>query len=118
VDVNIRLTQFINIYLLQINNNNLTHTTMKHPIKSIFEQIAEQVFKMTDINKAKQFITEFVESKGIKPEDKQTILTNVSGCKNIIKLQTYICNSLLKYEGMSVNTKPKEKSVDLATTTD
>ena len=91
---------------------------MKYQIKSIFEQIAEQVFKMTDVNKAKQFITEFVDGKGIKDEDKKVILSNVSECKNIIRLQTYICNSLLKYEGMSVNTKPKEKSVGLATTTD
>jgi len=29
---------------------------MKYQIKSIFEQIAEQVFKMSDVVKAKQFI--------------------------------------------------------------
>lgn len=86
---------------------------MKIQIKSIFEQIAEQVFKVTDINKAKQFINEFVESKNIKPEDKQLILKNVSECKTLIKLQTYICNSLLKYEGMSVGKPVKEKTEPL-----
>ena len=32
---------------------------MRVKIKSIFEQIAEQVFKMTDATKAKTFIVEF-----------------------------------------------------------
>jgi hypothetical protein len=75
----------------------------KVQIKSIFEQIAEKVFVMKDKDAAKQFIIEFVNSKDINEHDKKTIIANVEACKHMYKIQSYICNSLLKYEGMSLN---------------
>ena len=75
----------------------------KVQIKSIFEQIASEVFNMKDVNKAKQFVTDFVNDKKIKDEDKTIIINNVNNCKSISRIQTYICNSLLRYEGMSLN---------------
>lgn len=72
-------------------------------IKSVFEQIATQVFTMKDVNTAKTFISEFVNDKNINEIDKKLILNNIKDIKHMNKLQTYICNSLLKYEGMSVN---------------
>ena len=75
----------------------------KFQIKSMFEQIATQVFTMKDVNAAKTFINEFVNDKDINDIDKKVILNNIEDIKHINKLQTYICNSLLKYEGMSVN---------------
>jgi hypothetical protein len=72
-------------------------------IKSVFEQIAAEVFTMRDVNKAKTFINEFITSKGINGVDKQVIINNVSKCTNISAIQRYVCNSLLKYEGMSVS---------------
>ncbi len=75
----------------------------KVQIKSIFEQIASEVFNMKDVNKAKQFVTDFVNEKKIKDEDKTVIINNVNNCKSISRIQTYICNSLLRYEGMSLN---------------
>jgi hypothetical protein len=78
---------------------------MRVQIKSIFEQIAEQVFKMTDATKAKTFITEFVTEKGINDEDKRMILKNLENLKSIAQIQRYICNSLLQYEGLGVGTR-------------
>ena len=75
---------------------------MKHQIKSIFEQISTTVFEMTDVQKAKTYITEFVSGKGINDNDKTKILKDISNIPSIIKLQQYVCNSLLKYEGMGV----------------
>ena len=75
----------------------------KVQIKSIFDQIASEVFNMKDVNKAKQFVTDFVNDKKIKDEDKTVIINNVNNCKSISRIQTYICNSLLRYEGMSLN---------------
>ena len=71
-------------------------------IKSVFEQIAQEVFVMRNTNEAKSFITGFVEGKNINSIDKNIILNNVDKCKNVQAIQKYICNSLLKYEGMSV----------------
>ena len=74
----------------------------KVQIKSIFEQIAEKVFVMNNINEIKSFVKSFVEGKNINNVDKNVILMNVDKCKNVTMVQRYICNSLLKYEGMSV----------------
>jgi hypothetical protein len=78
---------------------------MRAQIKSIFEQIAEQVFKMTDATKAKTFITEFVNEKNINDDDKKTILNNIENLKSIAQIQRYICNSLLQYEGLGVGAR-------------
>ena len=80
----------------------------KVQIKSIFEQISEKVFTMTNLDEAKDFIINFVNSKNIKEQDKNQILINIQPIKNIVKLQTYLCNSLLKYEGMSLNNKTEK----------
>jgi hypothetical protein len=76
---------------------------MKVQIKSIFEQISEKVFTMSNVNEAKNFIIDFVETKQINEVDKKSILKAVNDSKTLTKLQTYICNSLLKYEGMGMN---------------
>jgi hypothetical protein len=75
----------------------------KHQIKSIFEQIAAQVFTLNDVKQAKAYIKHFISEKNIKEEDKKTILRNVDSCQSMYKVHNYICNSLLKYEGLSVN---------------
>lgn len=78
---------------------------MRVKIKSIFEQIAEQVFKMTDAAKAKTFIVDFVNEKNINDDDKRTILNNIENLKSIAQIQKYICNSLLQYEGLGVGAR-------------
>lgn len=76
---------------------------MKYPIKSIFEQISERVFVMTKLDEAKSFIVDFVSNKNINEKDKQSIIAAVNGCKYLHQVQKYICNSLLKYEGLGMN---------------
>jgi hypothetical protein len=71
-------------------------------IKSILEQISSEVFIMRDLNKAKSFIRDFVVDKNINDKDKQSILSATDECKTMVRLQTYLCNALLKYEGMGV----------------
>ena len=75
----------------------------KFEIKSVLSQIATEVFTMRDINKAKTFISEFLADKGINGIDKNIIINGVNKCTNIPALQRYICNSLLKYEGMGLS---------------
>lgn len=72
-------------------------------IKSIFEQISAQVFTMKNLNEAKQFTVEFVENKNINETDKASILKAVNEAKTLVAFQRYICNSLLKYEGLGAN---------------
>lgn len=76
---------------------------MKMHLKSIFEQVSDKVFNARTLTEGQQIITEFVNSKKIDDNDKQTIIKNVNECKTLIKLQTYICNSLLTYEQLGLN---------------
>jgi hypothetical protein len=80
---------------------------MKYPIKSIFEQISEQVFKMTQLPEVKKFILEFVKKKNINEKDKDAIIKAVNEAKTLAAFQRYICNSLLKYEGLGINQMQK-----------
>jgi F0F1-type ATP synthase delta subunit len=72
-------------------------------IKSVLEQIAATVFTMTNVTDAKNYINEFINSKDINDKDKASIIKAVAEIKSLIKLQTYLCNALLKYEGMGMN---------------
>jgi hypothetical protein len=72
-------------------------------IKSVLEQIAATVFTMTNVADAKNYISEFINSKDINDKDKASITKAVAEIKSMIKLQTYLCNALLKYEGMGMN---------------
>lgn len=79
-------------------------------IKSIFEQISTTVFTMKNLNEAKEYVKTFVKDKDINEKDKQSILREVDNAKSLVKFQQYICNALLKYEGMGINkiNKPKD----------
>jgi hypothetical protein len=76
---------------------------MKIAIKSIFEQISEKVFTAKTLGEAQRIVKEFVESKDINEKDKELILKETLNAKSLARFQTYICNSLLKYEGMGMN---------------
>jgi hypothetical protein len=75
----------------------------KIQIKSVLEQVAEKVFLMDNVNEAKAFVKTFIDEKGIKPEDKKLIIYNVENCETMKRLNQYICNALLKYEGLSIH---------------
>lgn len=78
---------------------------MKHNphLKSIFAQISEKVFSMKSLDEAKQFVTSFVEGKDINENDKKSILKEVNDAKSLVRFQNYICNALLKFEGLGMN---------------
>jgi hypothetical protein len=85
---------------------------VKVQVKSIFEQIKDEVFAAKNINDIKAFVVDFVQNKNIEDKDKQAIIKSVSEIKTVAKFQLYICNSLLKYEGMGVNRFEKSKDKD------
>lgn len=80
----------------------------KVQIKSIFEQISQQVFAMKSLTEVDNII-EFVNSKDIDNKDKITIVRTLRECPNVKRIQSYVCNSLLKYEGLSVNKYDSDK---------
>ena len=72
-------------------------------ITSTLTSIAEQVFVSRNVNEAKAIVTSHIGSTGIKEADKKTIIKNIHGMKSLVRVQSYLCNSLLKYEGLGLN---------------
>lgn len=72
-------------------------------IKSVIEKIASDVFSATNIDQAKKIFIDFIESTHIKESDKKKMIETAAGINNLVKLQFYTANSLLKYEGYGLN---------------
>lgn len=79
---------------------------MKVTIKSTLEGVAPLVFTATNYEVAKALIIEHLKETDVKDRDK--MIDDVSRLTNLISIQKYLANSLLKYEGMSLSNK-KEK---------
>ena len=75
---------------------------MKVNIKSTLESIAQQVFVSTNVRDAKNVIINHIGDTRVKDSDKLTIVNNVNKINSLVRLQTYVCNSLLKYEGLGL----------------
>jgi len=71
-------------------------------IKSVLNQITEKVFPMKNVDEAKAFVTKFIEDKDINEYDKRSITQNVNNCTSMYGVNKYLCNALLKYEGLSI----------------
>jgi hypothetical protein len=74
----------------------------KFKIESILVEVSEQIFACTNLKDGKDIIISLLERKNINEADKKIILYTLSNIKSLSRLQTYICNSLLKYEGLGV----------------
>jgi len=70
---------------------------------SVLKAIMEDVYEASDFDTAITIIEEHLEQSEMKDSDGRTILIKSKGCApSLLKLQTYITNSWLHYEGMSV----------------
>ena len=78
-------------------------------IKSVLEECTEVLFTINDLKQAKEYVIDFINNRGIKDADKINIVRGTNESKSLIRLQTYVCNALLKYEGLSVNKPTKEE---------
>lgn len=82
-------------------------------IKSIFQDISEMVFVPTGtLAEIKARVATAVESRAINDKDKKSIIRNINEAKSIVRLQTYICNSLLQYEGLGMNQLGKSDHIE------
>ena len=69
-------------------------------ITSTLATIAQDVFTAPDLATAREIISSHVSNSKIKEEDKQKMLLEVSQIPSLLKLQRYLSNALLKYEGL------------------
>ena len=78
--------------------------------ESFFVQILPTIKDIKDVNKAKKFLQKYITSSSISVDDKESIIYNLENVKTRGKLDIYLYNSLLYYEGHSVaKVLPKKK---------
>lgn len=71
------------------------------PIQSTLAKITEEVYQSKTAEEAKRVMMEYLQSTYVKDRDK--MIDTVSKMNNLIKIQTYFSNCLLKYEGHSLS---------------
>ena len=80
---------------------------MKVIIKSTLEGVAPQVFTATSYEVAKALILDHLKETNVKDRDK--MIDDVSRLTNLISIQKYLANSLLKYESLGMNQLKQSK---------
>jgi hypothetical protein len=72
-------------------------------IKSTLTKIAEQVFTAKTCDDAKKIALDYLSESKINEEDRVKMIEEIQQKKDLVKLQMYIANALLKFEGLSIN---------------
>lgn len=72
-------------------------------LESTLTNIAEQVFEAKSVEQAKQIALNFLNESKINEVDRKKMIAEIEQKKDLVKLQIYIANALLKFEGLSLN---------------
>jgi hypothetical protein len=72
-------------------------------IKSILERAAEKVFTAKSLEEAKTLFINEVSSSKINEGDKVRMVNTVLELESLTRVQSYLANALLKYEGHSLS---------------
>jgi hypothetical protein len=74
---------------------------MKHPL-SIFFDHYNSLMEISDSSALKSSIQTLVRVSSIKEMDKRKIFRDLGQLESRLSLQSYLTNSMLKYQGMGV----------------
>jgi len=72
-------------------------------LTSTLTHIAEQVFTAKTCDEAKKIALDFLNESKINEEDRKKMISEIETKKDLVKLQIYVANALLKFEGLSIN---------------
>jgi hypothetical protein len=75
----------------------------KPKIQSTLTNVCSQIWEMNDVNSAKELLIDYVNGTKVKDEDKKRMAYDVSIITSKMKLDRYVANALLKYEGLGVS---------------
>ncbi len=87
--------------MITINSILQDAVTNSSSLKTLDELKAAQTSLIARLNESK-----------VKDQDKKTMVKAITSCLNIKSYQRYICNALLKYEGMGLATKAVKAKAD------
>jgi hypothetical protein len=69
---------------------------------STLDNIATQVFEAKTLEQAKTICLNFLKESKIKESDRLKMINEIEQMKYLHKVQLYIANALLKFEGLGV----------------
>ena len=72
-------------------------------IQTTLTKIAEKVFTAKSCDDAKKIALDYLSESKINEVDRIKMIDEIKQKKDLVKLQMYIANALLKFEGLSVN---------------
>lgn len=89
----------------------------KYKITSTLTTICQEIWSNPSLEQGKNTMIEYVNSTGIKDVDKKRIISAVNTCATKRRLDQYVANSILMFEGMGVNkriteSKPTSETVE------
>lgn len=70
-------------------------------ITSTLATIASQIFQSSSLEEAKQLCLAYLQDSKIKDSDRLKMISEIERMESLSKLQRYLANALLKYEGLS-----------------
>lgn len=73
--------------------------------QSTLASITNEVYSAKTAQEAKTIMINYLETTNVK--DKKKMIWDVSQLNNLTRVLTYFTNSLLRFEGLSVNTYQK-----------
>jgi len=96
--------------------NQITYLSLSYKIKSMkhftstLDKIATQVFEAKTLEQAKTICLDFLKESKIKESDRSKMINEIEQMKYLHKVQLYIANALLKFEGLGIGKPaPTEK---------
>lgn len=72
-------------------------------IISTLDAIAGQVFEAKTLEEAKSICLTYLQESKIKESDRLKMISEIEGMVYLHKVQQYIANALLKYEGLGTS---------------
>lgn len=75
-------------------------------LTSTLDTIATQVFEAKTLDQAKTICLDYLKESKIKESDRLKMISEIEKIKHLHKIQLYIANALLKFEGLGVGNKP------------
>lgn len=71
---------------------------------SVLEPIIKEFWTIKSLDDGKKLMKDLIESKDIREYDKKKMVMEIDKIGNLVKLQFYFTNLILRFEGLSIST--------------
>ena len=75
---------------------------MKHTHQSVLRAILDDVYTAKTLEAGLAIVEKLLVDSPVREEEKRLMILHAKGCPTLPKLQQYVTNSWLKFEGLGV----------------